>query len=131
MVRSSRGFQNGRNSSILGQRFITTRTPSASALATGETAVAHNHHRSRSGDIYIYPEPYWFLSEKGAVGVMHGSPWRYDQHVPLIFSGPGIDAGHYTRRVNPRDAAPTLAALLGISAPAAAEGSVLQEIFNP
>ena len=109
---------------------IRAAVPSASASALGETAVAHNHHRSRSGDIYIYPEPYWFLSEKGAVGVMHGSPWSYDQHVPLVFAGPGVQPGNHARRVHPSDAAPTLAALLGISAPAAAQGSVLEEVMN-
>ena len=53
--------------------------------------VRRNHHVSRSGDIYIIQEPYWFLFDKGPVTAMHGSPWRYDTHVPIIFLGPGIE----------------------------------------
>ena len=102
--------------------------PSKLARSMGESAIAYNHHPRRSGDLYIYPEPYWFLHEKGAVGVMHGSPWKYDQHVPIIFVGQRIKPGTYSRMVHPIDVAPTLAALLGISAPAAAQGSVLREV---
>ena len=109
---------------------IRAAVPSSEASALGEMAVAHNHHRKRSGDLYIYPEPYWFLFDKGPIGVMHGSPWAYDQHVPMIFAGPGVAQGRYNRRVHPIDVAPTLAALLGISAPAAAEGSALEEALR-
>ncbi len=61
---------------------------------------------------------------------MHGSPWRYDTHVPVIFSGPGMTAQTISRLVHPVDVAPTLAAFLGMSPPAAAQGNPLKEVLK-
>ena len=49
--------------------------------------VRNNHHPLRSGDVYVAQEPYWYLQEGGPIAVMHGSPWRYDTFVPIIFAG--------------------------------------------
>jgi hypothetical protein len=76
--------------------------------------VRNNYHSSRSGDIYIVPKPYWFLFDKGPVKAMHGSPWRYDTHVPIIFSGPGINTQKVSRLVHPVDVTPTISAFLGM-----------------
>jgi predicted AlkP superfamily pyrophosphatase or phosphodiesterase len=92
--------------------------------------VRNNQHVTRSGDIYIIQEPYWFLFDEGPIASMHGSPWRYDTHVPIIFSGQGIDAQQVHRLVHPVDVAPTIAALLGMTAPAAAKGSPLAEVLE-
>ena len=92
--------------------------------------VQSNKHISRSGDIYVIQDPYWFLLEEGLIAVMHGSPWRYDTHVPVIFSGPGIDAQHVDRTVHPVDVAPTIALLLGMSPPASTQGTPLDEVVN-
>ena len=92
--------------------------------------VKRNHHASRSGDIYIIQDPYWFLLEEGLIAAMHGSPWRYDTHVPIIFSGPGIDAQKVTRLVHPVDVAPTVTTLLGMSPPASSQGSPLVEVLQ-
>ena len=92
--------------------------------------VRRNYHVTRSGDIYIIQEPYWFLFDKGPVTAMHGSPWRYDTHVPLIFMGPGIQTKMVHRRVHPVDVAPTIAALLGMTPPGSAQGSLLEEVFQ-
>ncbi len=92
--------------------------------------VRNNQHVSRSGDIYIIQEPYWFLFDEGPIASMHGSPWRYDTHVPIIFTGPSIDAQQIHRLVHPVDVAPTIAALLGLTAPAAAKGSLLVEVLE-
>ncbi|MEH6586248.1 MAG: alkaline phosphatase family protein [Halioglobus sp.] len=89
-----------------------------------------NSHPERSGDIYVAQAPYWFMFEKGAVAAMHGSPWAYDTHVPIIFAGKGIKGQKVTRRVHPVDVAPTLSALLGFSAPAGSEGEVLREVLQ-
>ena len=92
--------------------------------------VQRNHHVSRSGSIYVAQKPYWFVLESGPIAVMHGSPWRYDTHVPIIFAGPGIEAGEIQRLVHPADVAPTLAALLGLHSPAGATGTVLTEVVR-
>lgn len=93
-------------------------------------AIRHNYHRQRSGDIYIFQQPYWFMFDRGPIGVMHGSPWAYDSHVKIMFSGPGIKAAKINRLVHPVDVAPTLSALIGLSPPAAAQGEVLVEVVN-
>jgi arylsulfatase A-like enzyme len=92
--------------------------------------IRNNYHPVRSGDIYIVQEPYWFNFDKGPVTGMHGSPWNYDTHVPVVFAGPGIPATRVQRRVQPADVAPTLAAILGMSPPASAQGNVLKEVFT-
>jgi len=92
--------------------------------------IRNNYHPVRAGDIYIVQEPYWFNFDKGPVTGMHGSPWNYDTHVPVIFSGPGVSSGITYRRVQPADVAPTLAALMGMSPPASSQGFVLPEVFG-
>ncbi len=85
-------------------------------------SVARTWHSARSGDLYVVPEPGWQISleadaaTKGASS--HGSPWRYDTFVPLIFEGPGVPAVTIPRRVETTAAAPTIAALLRIPPPA-------------
>jgi len=92
--------------------------------------IRRNFHVSRSGDIYIVQEPYWFMFDKGPVAAMHGSPWRYDTHVPIIFLGPGIRSQTIHHLVHPVDVAPTMAALLGMTPPSSAQGTPLEEVFN-
>ena len=92
--------------------------------------VRRNQHVTRSGDIYIIQEPYWFLFDEGPIPSMHGSPWRYDTHVPIIFAGAGIDAQTVHRLVHPVDVAPTIAAFLGMTPPGSAQGSPLEEVFK-
>jgi len=92
--------------------------------------VRNNYHGYRSGDIYIIQEPYWFLFDKGPVTAMHGSPWRYDTHVPIIFMGPGIKPQTVYRRVHPVDIAPTIAAVVGMTPPGSAQGSPLEEVLR-
>ena len=101
-------------------------------LATGMLGqLQRNFHPARSGDIYIVQAPYWFNFEKGPIAAMHGSPWRYDTHVPIIFAGLDIERQTVNRRVHPVDVAPTLAAFLGMSAPGSSSGTVLVEALNP
>ncbi len=92
--------------------------------------VRRNQHMMRSGDIYIIQDPYWFLFDEGPIPNMHGSPWRYDTHVPIIFAGPGIEAQTIHRPVHPVDVAPTIAAFLGMTKPASAQGHPLKEVLQ-
>ena len=99
--------------------------------ATGAAAaVRHNHHPLRAGDIYVFQQPYWFMFDRGAVAAMHGSPWGYDTHVPIMFAGPDIQPQRVHRLVHPIDVAPTLSALLNLSPPAAAQGVPLEEVVR-
>jgi predicted AlkP superfamily pyrophosphatase or phosphodiesterase len=110
------------------------------AVATGNADTRHdsslhdqvrrNQHATRSGDIYVIQRPYWFLFDEGPIPAMHGSPWRYDTHVPIIFCGPEIDARSVHRLVHPVDVAPTIAAFLGMTPPAASDGKSLTEVLK-
>ncbi|MEH6467577.1 MAG: alkaline phosphatase family protein [Porticoccus sp.] len=92
--------------------------------------IRNNYHPLRSGDIYVAQSPYWFMFEKGPIAAMHGSPWRYDTHVPIIFAGSGIKARTSNRLIHPVDVAPTLSALLGISPPGSSQGRVLEDVVR-
>ncbi|MHC4116797.1 MAG: alkaline phosphatase family protein [Planctomycetota bacterium] len=91
--------------------------------------IRRNFHPSRSGDIYVVQDPYWFMFEKGPIAAMHGSPWRYDTHVPIIFAGVRARPQQIHRLVHPVDVAPTLAALSGMTPPSCTNGSPLEEVL--
>ena len=59
----------------------------------------------------------------------HGSPYRYDTHVPLIIMGRDFGAGSYTQAATPADIATTLAQVLHVQGPSCATGRVLSEAF--
>ncbi|MCP4824163.1 MAG: alkaline phosphatase family protein [Shimia sp.] len=93
-------------------------------------AVLANFHSERSGDIYVVFEPHWFIADFDGLTVAstHGSPWRYDSFVPVIFAGPGIAAARVGREIHTVDVAPTIAAYLGVKAPSGANGNPLVEV---
>lgn len=93
-----------------------------------EAPIRNNFHPARSGDVYVVQSPYSFLLDPGAVAVMHGSPWRYDTHVPVIFSGKDITPRKVDRRISTTDVAVTLADLFGATQPSGAAGRVLTEV---
>jgi len=94
------------------------------------TRIQRNFHPARSGDIYVVQDPYWLNFDKGPVAGMHGSPWRYDTHVPVIFAGIDIENRTVHRLVHPVDVAPTMSALLGMTAPGSASGTILPEVLG-
>jgi hypothetical protein len=81
---------------------VSTRVMSADVGGPLVRQVQHNHHANRSGNVYVAQDPYWFVLESGPIAVM--------------------------RLVHPVDVAPTIAALLGMSPPAASTGTVLVEV---
>ena len=110
---------------------ITRHNIMANAGSEGmQNAVRANYHPQRSGDVYIAQAPYWFMFDRGPVAAMHGSPWRYDTHVPLIFVSEGLPPASSDRLVHPADVAPTLSELLAIPQPAAAQGEPLSEVLR-
>jgi arylsulfatase A-like enzyme len=80
-----------------------------------------------SGDLMFALRPGWVPS---ASGTSHGTANPYDQRVPVIFMGPGIQAGEYRDAVTPADIAPTLASLAGVTL-SRAEGRPLNAVFSP
>jgi hypothetical protein len=72
-------------------------------------------HRERSGDVLFVLRPYFMQSRSATT---HGSPWRYDTHVPLVFLGRGVAAARPETPASPAQLGPTLAGLLGLPLPA-------------
>ncbi len=95
-------------------------------------AIVKNYHPKRSGNIYVVFNPGWFINDQDgiSVAVVHGSPWRYDTYVPIIFAGYGIKSKTVSRRVHTVDIALTLATLVGAKPPSGASGEVLLEVFG-
>jgi predicted AlkP superfamily pyrophosphatase or phosphodiesterase len=95
-------------------------------------AVLNNYNAARSGNIYVVFNPGWFINDLDglSVAVVHGSPWRYDTYVPIIFAGKGIKPQTVSRRVHTLDVAITLATALGTRPPSGAAGEVLLEVLG-
>jgi arylsulfatase A-like enzyme len=82
-------------------------------------------HPDVSGDVQYMLKPHWKFGLRSA-GTTHGSPHPYDTHVPILLYGPAwIGKGRIDKRVEVVDIASTLAELLGVAPPAAAEGRCL------
>jgi hypothetical protein len=81
----------------------------------------------RSGDLFILQEPYYLFGGNPG-STTHGTPYDYDNHVPVIFMGSGIKAGSYARRIAVNDIAPTLAWILGTTEPSGSVGHILTEL---
>jgi len=75
----------------------------------------------RSGDILVaYAEgaTLGMPAAQGDTVAGHGSPWDYDRRVPILFWWPGVAAAAEPQPMETVDIAPTLAAVIGIKAPA-------------
>lgn len=70
----------------------------------------------RSADLLLIPKQNWIAA---SVGTTHGTPYQYDQRVPVALMGFGIRPGQYLTTATPADLAPTLALLTGIILPRA------------
>ena len=94
--------------------------------------IMNNFHPRRSGDIYLVFEPYVFINDFDGLVVAstHGSPWRYDSFVPVMFAGAGLKPASVSRAVTPYDIAPTLANYLGVKQPSATIGEPLAEVVG-
>src|SRR5262249_10330140 len=104
------------------------RPATQSALRNAE---ALSYFAGRSGDLLIAPKPYWLgsgepVGKARGYGTGHGTPYFYDQRVPLLLMGWGIERGEYFGSATPADIAPTLAALCGVTL-AAPDGHVLAQ----
>jgi predicted AlkP superfamily pyrophosphatase or phosphodiesterase len=95
-------------------------------------AILRNFHPERSGDIYVVFDPNVFITDFDGLTVAstHGSPWRYDTFVPVMFAGAGLQAATVSRPVTPYDVAPTLANVLGVKPPSGAIGNPLTEVVG-
>jgi predicted AlkP superfamily pyrophosphatase or phosphodiesterase len=97
------------------------------------TAAELSYFAARSGDMYILQQPYWLMDSSSSgtkqTGTNHGTPYYYDQRVPILLMGFGIQPGEYFNAATPADIAPTLGALAGVTL-AAHDGRVLNEALR-
>lgn len=92
-------------------------------------SVAAGFYPARSGDIYMIVKPNYIIWDRP--GTMHGTPYDYDTHVPLIFYGQGVKRGTFTTPVPMNDLAPTLGRLLGVDFKGDPKSRVLEEALTP
>jgi len=112
---------------------------SSTALETGRLSrtplmdsIFKNYNPSRSGDIYLVFEPNYFINDFDGLTVTstHGSPWRYDTYVPIIFAGMDINPKRVARKVHTVDIAPTLSLIVGAKPPSGAFNEALVEVLE-
>jgi hypothetical protein len=95
--------------------------------------VARGYYPGRSGQILFVPEPedFFLRQPMGFYRFMHGSPWEYDRHIPLLFYGPGlVSPGNHTETAHQQDIAATLLSRVGIIPAATMSGRALDSIFR-
>ncbi len=111
---------------------VFTRTALANGTVPGDAVaqrVLRSFHPKRSANVAIVQDQGWYLWERmeTTYAAMHGSPYSYDTHVPILIRTPGGPTGRTARAVTPQDIAPTLAQILGILSPTGCSGEPLVE----
>ena len=98
-----------------------------------KTRIINGYRKGRSGDIFLVPDPGWYSKSGTSLpqGTTHGVWSPYDTHIPLIFMGHGVRAGHLYRETYITDIAATLAALLKTQYPSGCIGHPITEAFVP
>jgi predicted AlkP superfamily pyrophosphatase or phosphodiesterase len=92
-------------------------------------AVQRSYFAPRSPHVIARLKEYIYLSGYPG-GTGHGTSYEYDRHVPLVFMGPKVKAGHYEGDTGPEDIAPALGALLGVDYPLQDARRVLTEMIQ-
>jgi len=85
-------------------------------------------HPSLAGDVVFVPASGWI--SYGKTGTTHGSPWLYDQHIPLLLYGFGVNPGSTYRSTHIRDIAPTLCLIMGVPFPSGMTGEPIIEALK-
>ncbi|OFW12839.1 MAG: hypothetical protein A3H29_01635 [Acidobacteria bacterium RIFCSPLOWO2_02_FULL_67_21] len=94
---------------------------------------ARGYFPGRSGQVFYVPHEGDFVVNAGDDLEMfvHGSPWEYDTHIPLLFHGSGfIRQGTWSDPVVQQDVAPTLARLLAVRPGPTTTGRVLEQAIE-
>lgn len=120
-----------RTQGIAGVYWAEELSSGSKSLSATKTAAELSYFAGRSGDLFILQQPYWLMESsaegsKRYTGTGHGTPYYYDQRVPILLMGFGIRPGEYFEAVTPADIAPTLAALTGVTL-ATHDGRVLAQ----
>lgn len=99
--------------------------PTAGPAVDDAARVCASYAAGASGDIYLIPVDGSLITEY-TTGSHHDAPSDDDRTVPLIVRAPDVPARESYAVVSPLQVAPTIAHLLGIPAPAAAQAPALE-----
>jgi hypothetical protein len=95
-------------------------------------AACRSIDRERSGEVFYTPAAGTILYKAEWVdAIAHGSLNDYDRDVPLVLLAPGVAPGNDAGAASPLQVAPTLAALLGVAPPGAAQEPPLPALPTP
>jgi hypothetical protein len=89
---------------------------------------------AKSGDVLFILEPGYLVKEtrgeSAGKGTSHGSAFNYDTHVPLLWSGKGVQKMEIFRNIEIVDIAATLTHLLNLQRSGAMTGCPISEILG-
>ena len=93
---------------------------------------ARGYFPGRSGQVFVVPRQGWFVTSHDPLYVfMHGSPWEYDVHIPLLFFGaPFVKSGSFSVPAKQQDVAPTVGAMIGAQSLPTYTGRILAEAIT-
>ena len=79
---------------------------------------ARGYFPGRSGQLFVVTREGDFITDRDPLYMfMHGSPWDYDTHIPLLFYGtPFVKPGRWPDAATQQDVVPTIGALIGAPA---------------
>jgi phosphopentomutase len=94
---------------------------------------ARGYFPGRSGQVFVVPKQGSFVTSKDPLyRFMHGSPWEYDTHIPVLFyGGPFIKGGSFSAAAKQQDVAATIGALIGAAPLPTYTGRALTEAIAP
>ncbi|HEX8031591.1 MAG TPA: hypothetical protein VF491_24150, partial [Vicinamibacterales bacterium] len=90
---------------------------------------ARGYFPGRSGQVFVVPKEKWFVTSHDPLyNFMHGSPWEYDTHIPILLYGPPfVKPGQFSMAAKQQDVAPTVGAIIGATPIPTYTGRVLTE----
>ncbi len=95
-----------------------------------EACCKHQLYKKRTGDLICLTEPYSCFN-KHKTGAAHKIGYSYNQHVPVIFYRPGVvENKKIYRKVFTQQFSPTLAKLMEVPTPSAAQFDLLPGITD-
>lgn len=92
--------------------------------------VQHGFNYKRSGDLAVIFKAGFIQSYTGKKGTTHGSAYKYDTSVPLLWYGWNVQHGNSARSINITDIAATLSIMLNICQPSGCEGKPILEVIR-
>ena len=94
---------------------VAPNAPASAARQQWLDMFARGYFPGRSGQVFVVPKQGWFVTSRDPLyNFMHGSPWEYDVHIPiLLYGAPFVKPGAYTAAAKQQDVAPTVGAIIG------------------